>query len=234
MPDAGSIALYRDELDVLNELIPLDNQNIIELGCGAAGLARGLLKRFPGCRVTGLEVDQIQHAKNLESPQDGLTFLSAGAQEIPFPDASFDLAMMLKSLHHVPRPLMAQALGEAARVLRRGGHLYVSEPVYGGAFNEVIRTYNDEGAVRAAAQGALDVALAETDHWVASAEIRFTMTARYRDFDEFERKHMRSSFATYELSPDLVEAARREFEKLTGPEGLVANRLHHVRLFRRR
>jgi ubiquinone/menaquinone biosynthesis C-methylase UbiE len=28
--------------------------------------------------------------------------------------------------------LMAQALAEAARVLRPGGHLYVSEPVYDG------------------------------------------------------------------------------------------------------
>ena len=54
---------------------------------------------------------------------------------------------------------MAQALGEVARVLRPGGHLYVSEPVYGGAFNEVIRVFNDEGVVRAAAQAALDDAL---------------------------------------------------------------------------
>ena len=53
---------------------------------------------------------------------------------------------------------MAHSLGEVARVLRRGGHLYVSEPVFDGALNEVVRVFNDEGVVRAAAQAALDAA----------------------------------------------------------------------------
>ena len=63
--------------------------------------------------MTGLEVDERQHAKNLAAaPQRGLHFIAAGAQAvaqaIPIAEASFDLALMLKSLHHVPRPLLAQ------------------------------------------------------------------------------------------------------------------------------
>jgi len=150
-PDASPATLIDDEIGVLSDLVPLAGQRIIELGCGAAHLARTLLARHPDSRVTGLEVDERQHAKNLAAPQAGLEFVAAGAQEIPFPDANFDLALMLKSLHHVPMPLLAQALGEVARVLRPGGHLYVSEPVYGGPFNDVIRVFNDEGVVRSAA-----------------------------------------------------------------------------------
>ncbi len=71
----------------------------------------------------------------------------------------FDLALMHKSLHHVPLTAMDQALAEVARVLRPGGYLYVSEPVYAGPLNEIVRLYNDEGVVRAAAQAALDRAL---------------------------------------------------------------------------
>ena len=67
---------------------------------------------------------------------------------------------MLKSLHHVPMALMDQALAELARVLRPCGWLYVSEPVYAGQLNELIRLFNDEGEVRAAAQAALDRAVA--------------------------------------------------------------------------
>jgi ubiquinone/menaquinone biosynthesis C-methylase UbiE len=146
--DTSPPPLIDDELSLLAELVPLGGLRVIELGCGNAHLARTLLARFRDSRVTGLEVDERQHAKNLASPQAGLDFVAAGAQAIPFPDANFDLALMLKSLHHVPRPLMAQALGEVARVLRPGGHLYVSEPVFDGPFNEVVRLFNDEQAAR--------------------------------------------------------------------------------------
>jgi SAM-dependent methyltransferase len=161
-------ALVDDELDVLAALVSLDGKHVVELGCGAAALARELVRRFPASRVTGLEVDARQHAANLAAPQAGLTFVAASAQAIPFDDATFDLALMLKSLHHVPMPLMDQALSEAARVLRPGGFLYVSEPVYGGTFNDVIKTFNDERVVRAAAQAAVDRALA-SGTWQAAA-----------------------------------------------------------------
>ena len=163
MPNTDAPPLIDDELEVLAALVPLSDQDIVELGCGAARLARDLLMRWPGSRVTDLEVDERQHAKNLASPQPGLRFVAGGAQAIPFPDASFDLALMLKSLHHVPLPLLGQALHEAARVLRPGGHLYVSEPVYAGPLNELVRLFNDEGVVRAAAQSALDEALREQE-----------------------------------------------------------------------
>ena len=149
--------LVTDELEVLSALVPLAGQHIIELGCGAARLARDLLARHPGSQVTGLEVDRIQHDKNLAAaPVAGLQFLSAGAQAIPLPDECFDLALMLKSLHHVPVHDMGTALAEVARVLKPGGHLYVSEPVYAGPLNRIVRLFNDEGPVRTAAQHALD------------------------------------------------------------------------------
>lgn len=153
------ISLVNDELDVLTGLVPVDEEAIIELGCGAVRLARALLNRYPHTQVTGLEVDARQHAKNLTSPHAELHFVLGGAQAIPFLDASFDVALMLKSLHHVPLPLMAQALADIARVLCPRGHLYVSEPVYGGPLNEVTRLFNDEGVVRAAAPAALDAAI---------------------------------------------------------------------------
>ena len=107
-----------DELEILGALLPLDGLDIVELGCGAAQLARALLARHPGSRVTGLEVDARQHAKNLATPQPGLRFELGGAEAVPLTDASFDLALMLKSLHHVPLPMMGRAFAEIGRVLR--------------------------------------------------------------------------------------------------------------------
>ncbi len=51
---AATLELIEDELDVLAALVPLAGQDIVELGCGAAQLARGLLQRYPTSRVTGL------------------------------------------------------------------------------------------------------------------------------------------------------------------------------------
>lgn len=230
-PSVAALPLIDDELDLLGELIPLAGQDIVELGCGDARLARALLDRHPDSRVTGLEVDERQHAKNLASPQPGLRFVAAGAQAVPFPDAGFDLALMLKSLHHVPLALMAQALREVARVLRPGGHLYVSEPVYGGAFNDVIRLFNDERVVRAAAQAALDEAV-RSGTWAQVADRWFETTVRFRDFDDFERRMVRPTYADHQIDDARLAMVRASFERHLGSKGARFTRPMHVRLLR--
>ena len=63
--------LITDELDLLAELVPAPGPQVIELGCGAARMAQQMLKRWPGLRYMGLEVDAIQHARNLHGPERG-------------------------------------------------------------------------------------------------------------------------------------------------------------------
>jgi len=232
--DPDRLPVQDDELEVLDALVPLRAQAVIELGCGNARLARALLKRWPMCRVTGLEVDAIQHAKNLANPQVGLEFVAAGAQAVPFADASFDLALMLKSLHHVPMPLMDQALVEVARVVRPGGFLYASEPIYGGALNELVRLYNDEGVVRPAAQAALDRALANGQHWEAAAEQRFAQAVHFANFEDFAQRMMYPSFADHGIDEAILKRVRAAFEPHCGEGGADFVRPLHVRLLRRK
>jgi ubiquinone/menaquinone biosynthesis C-methylase UbiE len=225
--------LVDDEIDVLTELVPIAGQQIIELGCGAAKLARTLLQRYPDCVVTGLEVDERQHAKNLTSPHPGLRFVAGGAQAIPFPDASFDVALMLKSLHHGPMPLLDQALAEVARVLRPQGYLYVSEPVYGGPLNEVIRLFNDEGVVRAAAQTAIDAAI-RSGAWEPLAERFFEMPVSFRDFTDFEQRMMRPTFADHQIDDAKLAEVGKAFAPHLQAHGAHFTRPMHVRLMRKR
>ena len=232
MNDTTELPIVEDEVALLNDWAGLDRQNIIELGCGAAKFSRDLLKRFPGCRITGLEVDSIQHEKNLQNPQQGLTFIAAGAQEIPFGDATFDLAIMLKSLHHVPVELMRTALGEIARVVRPGGLLYVSEPVYAGALNAVTSIYNEERVVRIEAQRALDAAI-ESGKWSQVNELWFDSTSFYRNFEDYEKKHMHATFRENNITPEIVERVRAAFAPHCGPDGVTFRRPQHARLLRR-
>lgn len=221
--------LVSDELTLLAELVPLGGTQIIELGCGAAALARELVVRYPGAQVTGLEVDERQHAKNVAAPQPGITFMAACAQAVPLGDAQFDLALMLKSLHHVPVPLMAQALAEVARLLKPDGHLYVSEPVFAGPLNEVMRLFHDEQEVRAAAQAALDAALV-TGQWTQAAEVRFDMPVSFTSFADFEQRMMRPTFADHRISNAKLAEVRHAFEPHCTAEGAWFERPMHVRL----
>ena len=229
MPQDPVIA---NELDLLSELVPLAGARLVELGCGAARLARELLERHADAEVVGLEVDERQLAKNLAAPQERLQFVGAGAEAIPFPDARFDGALMLKSLHHVPMERMADALAEIRRVLRPDGWLYVSEPVYGGPFNEVVKIFNDEGVVRAAAQRALDAAIA-AGGWRQEAERRFETPVRFADFEDFERRMMHPTFAERHVDTSMLEATRAAFAPHAGPQGAHFSRPMHVRLLRR-
>lgn len=228
--------LIPHELAVLTQLQPRlaagEPLAIIELGCGAARLARHLLHTYPNCQVTGLEVDARQHAKNLAEPQQGLAFLAAEAQHIPLPANSFDLALMLKSLHHVPLPHLAQALDEVARVLRPGGYLYVSEPVYDGALNEVIRLFNDEGVVRAAAQAALDAAVA-SGRWVETAQVCFQQSVRFNNLADFEQRMMFPTFADHPITPAIQQAVAAALTPHWGPQGASFSRPMRVRLLQR-
>ncbi|HEY8707225.1 MAG TPA: class I SAM-dependent methyltransferase [Burkholderiaceae bacterium] len=226
--------LITDELDMLQSLLDLEQHpQIIELGCGAAQLARQLLTRWPACEVTGLEVDERQHAKNLLKPQQRLHFVPAGAQAIPFEAQRFDLALMLKSLHHVPLDQLGKALAEVHRVLRPEGLLYVSEPVFAGALNDVIRLFHDEERVRAAALRAVHAAVA-SGAWEQVAEKFFDMPVDYRDFAEFEQRMIGVTFVEHRLDPATLQAVRERFEPHMTPDGAHFVRPMRVNLLRRR
>jgi ubiquinone/menaquinone biosynthesis C-methylase UbiE len=229
-----NMPLVNNELDLLQSLIDLDQHpQIIELGCGAAQLARQLLDRCPACELTGLEVDQRQHAKNLLTPQPRLQFVPAGAQAIPFEATRFDLALMLKSLHHVPLDQLRQALAEVRRVLRPEGLLYISEPVFAGALNEVMRLFNDEEQVRAAALRAVQEAAASAA-WEQVAEVFFELPVQFRDFAEFQQRMIDVTYVDHALDAGTLQAVRARFEPHLTADGAHFVRPMRVNLLRRR
>ena len=158
----GLAGPYRtaSDVDVIAELLDLRRARLLELGCGAAWTTRMLMERFAPAHIVATEVDRIQHQKNLQvADLPGVSFRYGGAEAIEDPDGSYDAVLMFKSLHHVPIPVMDQALGEIHRVLRPKATPFL-EPVYAGAFNDLLRLFNDEGEVRTAAVAALNRALA--------------------------------------------------------------------------
>lgn len=208
-----------EEYCVYTELLPLDDAQIIELGCGAALHTRAIAETGRPAHILACEVDRVQHQKNLAiTDLPGVTFAHGGAESIPADTGSADIVMMFKSLHHVPVESMDTALREIARVLRPGGLAYISEPVYAGDFNEILRLFHDEREVREAAFAALCRAV--DDGILELVEQRFFNTRNaFADFAEFEARVLNVTHTEHALSPELYERVRRTFMRYAGPEG---------------
>jgi len=205
--NAGAL---RDEREIYANL-GLNGARILELGCGAGEKTRAIARDYPQASILALEVDHIQHRKNLElTGYPNIRFAVGGAERIPAEDDTFDVVFLFKSLHHVPRALMDQALDEIKRVLVPGGVAYISEPVFAGEYNEILRLFHDEEAVRAAAFAAIERVVASGKLELVE-EIFFNARLRFPDFAAFEDKVIGATHTRHHLTPAVHAEVRSRF-----------------------
>jgi ubiquinone/menaquinone biosynthesis C-methylase UbiE len=191
----------------------------VELGCGKADKTRTLAGSGRVGEIVAFEVDAIQHGLNLKiTDLPNVRFRQGGAQAIPEADASADIVMMFKSLHHVPVADMDRALKEVRRVLKPGGHAWISEPVFAGEFNEILRLFHDEKVVREAAFAAVSRAVA-AGHFVLRQQFFFNTATRFKDFAEFDARMIRVTHSNHALSPDLYKRVQAAFAPHLTAEG---------------
>ena len=111
---------------------------VLELGCGTGGMWRGT--SLPeGCRLTLTDFSEgmLAEARRNAAHLPGAAFRQVDAQDIPFPDGSFDAVIANMMLYHIPD--IPGALREIRRVLRPGGTFYAA-------------TYGEHGVVEAVAE----------------------------------------------------------------------------------
>jgi SAM-dependent methyltransferase len=115
----GVWGIRESDLDLLGDVDGLD---VVELGCGTAYFSAWLARR--GARVVGVDPTpaQLATARRLQA-ETGLDFplVEAFAEELPLPDASFDLAVSEHGAATWADPY--RWIPEAARILRPGGRL---------------------------------------------------------------------------------------------------------------
>ena len=222
-----------DEQEVVGELVELDHKRILDLGCGRAQHTRAVAAGGPGREVVALEVDEVQHRRNLALDDlPNVRFGLGGAEQIPAGDSAFDVVFLFKSLHHVPVASMDKALDEIARVLRPGGVAYVSEPLYRDGYNEVVRIFHDEREVRLCASDAIDRALGRGVLELVTQAF-FRAPVRFADFAEFERLVIGATHSAHVLTPEQRARTRAAFARHMGPEGAEFAQSIRVDLLRR-
>lgn len=226
LPHHAPMQLLREDIervasdrDIYEQLLTLDGKLIVELGCGAAANSRAVAGAGHGRRVLAYEVDRIQHELNLAAPTPpNVSFRYGGAESIDCADASVDGVMMFKSLHHVPIDAMPRALREIHRILKPGGFLYVSEPLFAGDFNHILRLFHNEQRVREAAFSALATAVS-AGLFELGAEQFYLAPSSFRDFAEFEKRIIGVTHTAHRLSPEVHAEVRERFAAHCGADG---------------
>ena len=108
------------------------DSRILDLGSGVGSFVVACRRR--GLRAFGLEPDRIGQGARITSLQIASRRLaepvcvSGVGERLPFPDACFDLVVMNQVIEHVAEQGMVAR--EAARVVRKGGVIYVACPNY--------------------------------------------------------------------------------------------------------
>jgi len=222
-----------NEIKLLMDEMPFDGARVLELGCGRAEKTRILAESGRPAEIVALEVDTIQHARNLEITElPTVRFAHGGAEAIPAADASFDIVLMFKSLHHVPMADMDRALAEIARVLKPGGLAWISEPVFAGDLNEVFRLFHDEKVVREAAFAAISKAAGE-GVLALEKQLFFNTRSYFENFAQFDTRMIQVTHSDHRLSPELYRQVQEKFESFAGPEGYTFHNPQRVDLLRK-
>lgn len=106
-----------------------DGQKLLDAGCGFGGTIGQINAAHSAMDITGLNIDprQLAAAEAQITPVNGnaISWVEADACQLPFEDNSFDRALAVECIFHFPS--RAKFLAEAARVLKPGGYLAVSD-----------------------------------------------------------------------------------------------------------
>jgi arsenite methyltransferase len=119
------------------------DENVLDVGCGRGLLLAGAAKRIAAVsgtgHATGIDVwsnvdmggnsaAATQHNLDLEGVSSICTLVSQPAQEMSFPDATFDVILSNLCLHNIyDGPTRRKALHQIVRVLKPGGIALISD-----------------------------------------------------------------------------------------------------------
>jgi ubiquinone/menaquinone biosynthesis C-methylase UbiE len=111
--------------------------SVIDVACGTGLASRPLIEN--GFHVTGIDISEPMLEKaRVRFPG---TWIKGSAEQIPFPDGNFDVAICAQSIHHLDR---AAAMAEMVRVVKPGGIIAVWWKVLSG--EDPVKMLRDDAA----------------------------------------------------------------------------------------
>lgn len=114
-------------LEVLERFSPVDGKFFLDVGCGAGGLTIAFTKRSSAAVAFDIDPKYLEVAKAW-GREEGveLNLLMASGENMPFRDGVFHFVACSDIIEHLNNP--AKMVGEVARVLKKGGIVYLTCP----------------------------------------------------------------------------------------------------------
>jgi SAM-dependent methyltransferase len=108
--------------------VNLRGKDVLEVGGGRGGRAAYVMSTFAPRSLTALDFseDAVAFCQSYHQ-SDGLSFVCGDAEDLKFPDESFDAVLNLESSHCYGS--MERFLSEVFRVLRPGGNLLFADMI---------------------------------------------------------------------------------------------------------
>ena len=136
-------------------------QRVLDVGCGTGTLLRATGKRHADVELSGVDPDPkalARAARKARRAGVAVRFERGFAQELPYPDGSFDRVFSSLMLHHLDTASKDALLAEVRRVLRPGGMLVLTDMVadghgHGGMSRHLADNVGDAVSRRIAAAG---------------------------------------------------------------------------------
>jgi ubiquinone/menaquinone biosynthesis C-methylase UbiE len=132
----GRVKQYRKDLLDLANIAP--GHSVLDIGCGTGTQAIAIHRQVqPEGSVSGVDISKrMLAAARRKARRAGadIVFRWADATQLPFEDVGFDVVTVTTVLHMVPSDRRCLCIGEAARVLKRGGRLLLID--YAGRSEE--------------------------------------------------------------------------------------------------
>jgi fatty-acid O-methyltransferase len=106
--------------------VGLSDKRVLEVSCGHGGGASYLMRTLNPASYTGLDLNPAAVAFCRKKHNvGGLDFVRGDAENLPFPDQSFDVVINIEASLHYRR--FPRFLAEVARVLCPGGHFLYAD-----------------------------------------------------------------------------------------------------------